>query len=108
MNKMSNRFLMNTIVSDKFERIDLNIIISKLENEFSLVDFIQEFAQEHEEEYIEMLFVYKVKGAFLEVRSQIDLYLSANEDLLNIEKIGRVETQNIFGNMVEVPYWKKK
>ena len=33
---MSNRFLMNTIVSDKFERIDLNIIISKLENEFSL------------------------------------------------------------------------
>ncbi|MFA7082157.1 MAG: hypothetical protein WC135_06030 [Bacteroidales bacterium] len=108
MNKKSNEILMHTIVSDKFEKIDLNIIISKLENEFSLIDFIQEFAQEYEEEYIEMLFVYRVKGAFIEVRSQISSYLSTSEDLLNIERIAKTDTQNIFGKTVEVPYWKKK
>lgn len=108
MNKMSNIILMHTIVSDKFERMDLKKIISRLESEFSLIDFIKEFAQEHEEEYIEMLFVYKVKGAFIEVRRHVSSYLSNNEDLLNIEKIARTDTQKIFGNMVEVPYWKKK
>lgn len=99
---------MDTIVKDKLGPSSPAKILSKLDNEFSLFDFIKQFSKQYEEEYIEMLFVYKGKGGFKTVHKLISVYLSTNKDILNIEKSERIDTQNIFGEVVSVRFWKKK
>lgn len=105
---MHNEILMNSIVNDKLGGLYTKKIISKLNDEFSLYDFILKFSEEYESEYIEMLFVYKGKEAFKTVNEQIASYLNANKDSLGIENIDRTESEIIFRSTVEAEFWKKK
>ena len=98
---------MSSIVNDKLKVLDLAKIIAKLGNKFSSHDFLKKFSHEYELEYIEMLYAYKGKGGFKEVHKQIAKYLSDNKDSLKINRSGKINSENIFGDVVEVQYWEK-
>lgn len=79
---------------------DLQIIITGLLEEFSSHDFIEKFAQQFEDDYIEMLVNYQKTGtAFQTVHSMIAKHLSQNMPALNIEKIPRKGSENVFGSI---------
>ncbi len=96
-----NRFLKANI------QIIRNEIISELENEFNSHHFLKRFAKRFEANYIEFLSVYKGKGSFRTVHSLIAKFLSENELSLNITKVRKEKSENIFGEIDEIQRWKK-
>jgi len=92
----------------KLHQTDVSVIISKLGDEFSSHDFIEEFAKIFEEEYIEMLYARKNSGsAFQTVHSIIAKYLSINMSLLAISKSTKKASENVFGNVDCIQWWIK-
>jgi tRNA nucleotidyltransferase/poly(A) polymerase len=94
----------------KKHQIEIADIISNLKKdvEFSSHDFIEKFAQQHEEDYIEMLVKYQRTGnAFQTVHSLIAKYLSLNMTTLRIDKTERKVSENVFGSADIVQWWKK-
>jgi hypothetical protein len=88
------------------------LIIDNLEvdknGEFSSHDFIKRFSKEFQKKYIELLYEYKDSGhAFKSLHGQIAKHLSENNSLFKIEKADRKGSEDIFGDIVEVQWWKK-
>ncbi len=83
-------------------------IISNLKEEFSSHDFIEKFSQMFESDYIEMLVKYQHTGsAFQTVHSKIARYLSTNKTTFKIIKISRSGSENVFGSIDYIQWWKK-
>ncbi len=90
---------------------DLQQIITELDDEFGSHDFLERFARRFETEYITFLSEHRKpvgqRGSFKEVHGQIARFLSKNQTALNIEKIDRQETKNVFGNATDNQMWRK-
>ena len=86
----------------------LKEIINKqiLEQNFDSHRFIRCFAKNYEIEYVFLLSKYQNKP-FWNVHMQIANFLSKNAGDLNIKKSGKVQSANIFGNIVENENWIK-
>jgi hypothetical protein len=92
----------------KLHETDVFVIISKMGDEFSSHDFIEEFAKRFEAEYIEMLYTRKNSGsAFQTVHSIIAKYLSVNMALFAISKSTKRASENVFGNVDCIQWWIK-
>ena len=92
----------------KSHEIEINNIIQKfnVKAEFSSHDFIEKFSQELEEDYIDMLVLYKSSGrAFQTVHKMIALHLSKNMDIFNIKKTQKKGSENVHGNIGIIQWW---
>lgn len=85
----------------------INLVISGLKSEFSSHDFIEKFAQCYKAEYIEMLKNYQTSNAFQTVHSMIAKYLSHNMTSFHIDKTERGGSENVFGSIDYIQWWKK-
>lgn len=85
----------------------IKIIIKGLAPQFSSHDFIEKFAQKYEDDYIDMLVMYKGRSAFQEVHKQIAKFLSKEAVSLSIEKSSKKLSENVFGSDTEVQWWFK-
>jgi hypothetical protein len=97
----------NDFLTEKINELK-NDIIPSLKNEFSSHAFLQKFAKNYEEDYIDFLSANKRIGAFQNVHSQIARFLSDNTTVLNISKTERRESKNIFGEMDVIQWWEKE
>lgn len=91
---------------------DIKKIIKQLkvneDGEFSSHEFIQNFTQSFQRQYVEMLSKYKDSGhAFQSLHGQIAKHLSENSNYFEIEKRGKDTSVNIFGDKVKVEWWAK-
>ncbi len=83
-------------------------IISTLRHDFSSHDFLEKFAEQYESEYIDMLVNYQNTGrAFQTVHSMIAKYLSQNMTTFHIDKTSRDGSENVFGTIDFIQWWKK-
>lgn len=91
--------------------IKVNLIIQGLDAEFTSHEFIQRFAQEYEEDYIEFLYAYKKQNAFQTVHAQIARHLSigskSGSGIYPIEKTDDARSQNVFGAVSPNQGWKR-
>jgi len=72
-------------------------IIKNIPNpEFDSHEFIRHFAKKFEVSYIEFLSSYKLEP-FRKVHAQIGMFLSMNQELLQIKDFGTTLSPNIFG-----------
>lgn len=85
-----------------------NEIISEFESDFTTLDFIKKFARRFEEEYIDYLNRHKGNGAFKTIHGQIARFLAENEPLLDIRRVRKVKSEDVFGNNDETYVWEKK
>lgn len=82
--------------------------LKQMENKFSSHDFIKKFSSMFQKKYIELLYNYKNENEpFQVVHSQIGRFLERNAQLLEIKKIDRTNSNNIFGNINDVQEWEK-
>lgn len=82
--------------------------LKEMENKFSSHDFIKKFSSMFQKKYIELLYNYKNENEpFQVVHSQIGRFLERNAQLLEIKKIDRTNSNNIFGNINDVQEWEK-
>lgn len=94
------------LLNPKISRIINDIKRDKAE--FSSHDFIKKFAQQFQEKYIDMLYEYKETGhAFQSLHAQIAKHLSENMLLFEIQKSEKKGSEDIFGDIVEIQWWKK-
>lgn len=91
----------------KMKMSGIKIIISDLPEKFSSHDFIEKFSKKYESEYIGMLAEYKDKNAFKIVHSQVAKFLSLNKKTFGIEKDERNSSENVFGDIDIIQWWKK-
>lgn len=94
----------------KQHQYEIANIISNLKKdvEFSSHDFIEKFAQQYEADYINMLVNYQKKGnAFQTVHSMIAKYLSQNMSVLLIVKSKRKGSENVFGSIDYIQWWRR-
>jgi hypothetical protein len=83
-------------------------VIAKLEIEFDSHSFINLMLRDYENEYVELLNIYKDRsGIFKAYHSQIGRYLSNNADTLSILKVDRVKSDNIKDYESENQKWRK-
>lgn len=82
--------------------------LKQMENKFSSHNFIKKFSSMFQKKYIELLYNYKNENEpFQVVHSQIGRFLERNAQLLEIKKIDRTNSNNIFGNINDVQEWEK-
>ena len=82
--------------------------LKQMENKFSSHDFIKKFSSMFQKKYIELLYNCKNENEpFQVVHSQIGRFLERNAQLLEIKKIDRTNSNNIFGNINDVQEWEK-
>lgn len=87
---------------------ELKEALKQMENKFSSHDFIKKFSSMFQKKYIELLYNYKNENEpFQVVHSQIGRFLERNAQLLEIKKIDRTNSNNIFGNINDVQEWEK-
>lgn len=80
----------------------------KKDDEFSSHDFIEKFAKQYEVDYIEMLVKYQRTGkAFHTVHRLIARHLSLNMLTLHIDKTKKKASENVFGVVDKIQWWKK-
>lgn len=86
----------------------IEAIIKELPDTFSSHEFIQKFSQRLQKEYLAVLTQYTDNNqAFKTVHGQIARYLSTNHEEFGIKKLEKVNSANIFGDVVEIQNWQK-
>lgn len=99
---------MNTTEFLKKEQDGIEQIILGLKSKFSSHDFIEKFAQKYEADYIDMLVEYKKSGqAFQSVHSIIAKFISKNMKKFGISKSRKDVSENVFGSLNYIQWWKK-
>ena len=80
-----------------------------MDTEFDTHKFIEGFILIYEKEYVELLHSHidTRKGIFRVAHSVIGKFLSVNSSLLRIEKIDKVESENIKNYNNENQNWRK-
>ena len=86
---------------------EIKNIISDMPDKFSSHDFIKKFSKKYEENYIDMLYVYKKRKPFQTVHAQIAKFLSSNVKELGINKSGKCLSEHVFGEKDLIQGWKK-
>ena len=82
--------------------------LKQMGNKFSSHGFIKKFSSMFQKKYIELLYNCKNENEpFQVVHSQIGRFLERNAQLLEIKKIDRTNSNNIFGNINNVQEWEK-
>ncbi len=83
-------------------------VIDELDNEFDTHKFIENFILKYEKEYVELLCSdINKNGIFRTTHSKIGRYLSINSSSLKIEKINKVDSENIKKYDSENQNWRK-
>lgn len=83
-------------------------IISKLATDFDSHAFLKLFAKRFEVQYIKFLHEKGDKSPFQTVHSQIARFLSENQIDLKIIKIGKVKSEDVFGDICDNEGWQKR
>jgi len=78
-----------------------------MNKEFSSHKFIQKFTQKYQRFYVIILSNNISDHAFQTVHAQIATHLSLNETAFGIKKTRKGDSKDIFGDMVEVQWWKR-
>ena len=90
------------------ENIDaVRAVIDEMDDKFDSHDFIKKFSKEIELDYVYLLATAGTMTPFQTVHSQIGMFLSNNQNNLNIRYVEDVNSENIFGNVTECASWKK-
>lgn len=81
------------------------VLKKELPEFFNSHDFIEKFSKKIEADFVNLLGQY-TKDAHRKVNMQVARYLSANKVLLNIEKVGKEKSKNVFGNKDLIKNWQ--
>lgn len=84
-------------------------VIKELDTEFDTHKFIEKFILIYEKEYVELLYSHidGINGVFRAAHSEIGRFLSINSSLLDINKVDRVDSENIKRYNNENQNWRK-
>ncbi len=78
-----------------------------MDDKFDSHDFIKNFSGEIELDYVNLLATARTMTPFQTVHSQIGMFLSNNQNNLNIRYVEDVNSENIFGNVTPCALWEK-
>lgn len=92
------------LMNDNIKNIQ-EVIDYELPEYFNSHDFIEKFTRKIETEFVKLLCQYD-KDAHRKVNMQIAGYLSRNKGFLNIEKVGKENSKNVFGNTDLIKHWR--
>ena len=91
------------------DKENVKAVIANLENEFDTHKFIEKFYSMYEKEYVELLYsrIDSTNGIFRATHSEIGKYLANNAPSLEIQKMEKVESENIKKYDSENQKWRK-
>ncbi|MFA7450511.1 MAG: hypothetical protein WCY79_03015 [Bacteroidales bacterium] len=82
-------------------------IINDMSDTFDSHDFIKKFSKRFELDYVDLLATANSIEPFQTVNKQIGRFLSDNQTMLRIECMGKINSENVFGNKTKCEKWKK-
>jgi hypothetical protein len=85
----------------------IDIIYKEIkEKTFDSHKFIQHFSKKFEAEYVDFLCQYTT-NRFKTVNAEIALFMTNHKEALGIIDLGKVYSQNVFGDSTQIENWEK-